>query len=231
MWKKEKEMLDMLKHRNIVDLKAFDGRQFAIYLEALPLSLSRGTGSAFTLSDAYKILRDVSSAFTYMVSQSISHNDIKPHNITYSPQRGSVLIDFGMATLNQDKDTGGTPWYLPPDMLDGNRRGFAGDVWALGITMLYILGKIGLPERIMDGWSIHSLSTPGDPSRKKMEEWLEFVALKKSQLDQENVLESIVFKMLDWNGESRITAEGILAEFDFLELDSGNDGESSDGSK
>ncbi|UKZ79676.1 hypothetical protein TrVFT333_007436 [Trichoderma virens FT-333] len=231
MWKQEKEMLDMLKHRNIVDLKAFDGRQFAIYLEALPLSLSRGTKSPFSQSDAYTILRDVSSAFEYMSSLSIIHNDIKPHNIAYSPQRGPVLIDFGMATLDQDKPAGGTPWYLPPDMLYGNRRGFAGDVWALGITMLYILGKIDLPERGKDGWSLENLTEEDDPSRKKMKAWLEFIALKKSQLNQENTLESIVFRMLDWNGESRITAESILTELDFLEFDSGNDGESSDGSK
>lgn len=72
-----------------------------------------------------------------------------PANITYSPQRGAVLIDFEMATFTTgDTSSGGTPWCLPPEFVDSYKnRGAPGDIWALGMTMLYVLGKIGLPEK------------------------------------------------------------------------------------
>lgn len=76
----------------------------------------------------------------YPHNKDIIHNDIKPANITYSPLHGPVLIDFGLATsANEIMMTGGTPWYVPPDLIVEQQRGAPGDVWALGITMLYVL--------------------------------------------------------------------------------------------
>jgi serine/threonine protein kinase len=87
----------MYLQRNIVSLKAFDGRAFALYLEHLPPSLNAVRESPFDLSDAKTILHDISSALAYLSKQEIIHYDIKPANIAYSPGRGAVLMDFGMA--------------------------------------------------------------------------------------------------------------------------------------
>ncbi|SPQ21483.1 27e6b0ef-a855-4c85-aa69-e834c30132f5 [Thermothielavioides terrestris] len=128
-WRTEKSFLEKLRHRNIVSLKAFDGRIFALYIERLPPSLHRGMHSPFHPSDAAVILRDALSALAYLETQQIVHNDIKPANIAYSPQRGAVLLDFEMARFVHDNGpVGGTPWYIPPEFAENGMRGAPGDI-------------------------------------------------------------------------------------------------------
>lgn len=197
---------------------------FALYLEHLPPSLFRGLRSSLELSDAYIILHDTSSALAYLAAQSIVHNDIKPLNITYSPHRGAVLIDFGMATGVEPTVTGGSPWYLPPEFIGKGIRGSPGDVWALGITMLYVLGKIEFPERAVKGWAIGDVSTPGD-SNTRMKDWLQFITRNRDTLNQVNKgdkkakIEYIVFSMLEDDRPLRFKPESITSALDAIELD------------
>ncbi|KAL6873023.1 kinase-like domain-containing protein [Trichoderma novae-zelandiae] len=218
-WKRERDMLKGHTHRNIVALKAFDARMFALYLEVLPRSLYRGNMAAFALSDLVTILHDIASALRYLFDKSIIHNDIKPGNIAFSPQRGAVLFDFGMATNDEDQVTGGTIWYLPPDIINRKRRGFPGDVWALGITMFYLLGKMQIPERSGIRWDIAD-SDKKKGSDQAMMTWFNLVKDKREELDKENRIESIVYDMLQWKAESRITAEGITTALAALKLES-----------
>ncbi|KAL7819906.1 kinase-like domain-containing protein, partial [Trichoderma gracile] len=218
-WKRERDMLRGHKHRNIVALKAFDARMFALYLEVLPRSLYRGIMSTFTLSDVVTILYDIASALVYLFDKSIIHNDIKPGNIAFSPQRGAVLFDFGMATSDEDQATGGTMWYFPPDIIHRKRRGFPGDVWALGITTSYLLGKMQFPESCGIRWDMADAGKK-EGSDEAMMAWFDLVKEKREALDRDNKLEGIVYDMLHWKAESRITAEGITAALDALKLES-----------
>ncbi|GKT50169.1 putative serine/threonine-protein kinase PkwA [Colletotrichum spaethianum] len=87
----------------------------------------------------------MSSAISYFHSQGIVHNDIKPANITFSHTRGAVLIDFGLSSGLKDSavHVGGSPWYTPhPQHAINGKRGAPGDVFALGVVMLFILRKI-----------------------------------------------------------------------------------------
>lgn len=102
---------------------------------------------AGTIEDAKRILHDMASALDYLCSQRILHNDIKPSNILYERNRGPVLIDFGLASCQGDQlCNGGTPWYVPQEFIDDSQRGFDSDIFALGVTLLYLLGKIPLPD-------------------------------------------------------------------------------------
>ncbi|KAL7966050.1 kinase-like domain-containing protein [Trichoderma sp. SZMC 28014] len=155
LWMTEQSILDNIKHNNIVSLKAYDSRLMTLYLERLPQSLFRGTWAKLKQPDAFTVLRDISDALVYLSTEGITHGDIKPSNITYSPQRGAVLIDFGLAGYGGQDPGGGTPWYFPPlNETHGKleKRGFSGDVWALGVTMLYLLRKIEWPERSAITW-------------------------------------------------------------------------------
>lgn len=137
--------------------------------------------SFFQPSEALRILQDLSSALAYLSTQDIVHNDIKPDNIAYSPDRGPVLLDFGMAVSSSTKPVGGTPWYVPPEYLANGSRGFAGDMWALGITMLYILGQLPLPETTGEPWCISKSRTRG-ADHNKMKFWLGRIDCKRKEL-------------------------------------------------
>ncbi|KAF6798864.1 serine/threonine protein kinase [Colletotrichum musicola] len=212
VWQQEKRMLESLHHENIISLKAFDGRLFAMYVESLPASLSRGDESPFAPKDARAILGDVASALAYLDSCGIVHNDIKPANIAYSPDRGAVLLDFGLATTSDAPTTlGGTPWYIAPDLITRRGRGSPADVWAMGVTMLYVCGKLRKPEKIMRGWLIRDIMTASSDARQKMMQWLDVVNQAKESLTSSDTVEGLVRKMLHHEAKSRIDAAQVLA--------------------
>ena len=203
-----------------MSLKSLDGRLFALYFESLPSSLNRGLNSPFAPSDANTILRDMSSALAYLKLEGIAHNDIKLANITYSLQRGAVLIDFGLATaIDEPMSTGGTPWYMPPEFAHGTgSRNVSGDIWALGVTMLYVLRKITLPDRIGKGWLIRDVFEKASDACRKMDAWLTEVEDARKHLDHANLIERQVYKMLDTRIDSRVQAAQNVAAFEEAKL-------------
>ncbi|KAK1703143.1 kinase-like domain-containing protein [Colletotrichum lupini] len=216
IWQREKCFLEKLHHERIVSLQAFDGRLLAMYEEHLPPSLSRGINSPFSAADAYAILRDMSSALTYLSSRQVPviHNDIKPANIAYSPQRGAVLLDFGLAMYSREKhSTGGTPWYVPPDLITEGTRGAPGDIWALGVTMLYVVGKISLPEKTRKSWLIRDLKSRDNVALRHMMDWLGFVSRAREGLSRNDEIEGLVYRMLEPKSKLRIQAGQSAVEF------------------
>ena len=75
----------------------------------------------------------------------VIHRDIKPGNIMVTAEREPVLLDFGLAreeesegpTLTQTGDLMGTPAYMSPEQLTGQRIRLdrRTDVYSLGVTL------------------------------------------------------------------------------------------------
>lgn len=162
------------------------------------------TGS---LEDATCILRDMSSALAYLEEKDILHNDIKPANILYDDSRGAVLIDFGLASFSGKVCNGGTPWYVPQEFMAEGKRGFASDVFALGVTGLYLLKRSPLPDLQGRPWAIRNATAHSDTDdAKHMKAWLANVQTLEESLDESNQLEAIVRKMLQSEPKYRLTA-------------------------
>ncbi|EHK42393.1 hypothetical protein TRIATDRAFT_309986 [Trichoderma atroviride IMI 206040] len=213
IWKREKTTLERLNHPNIVTLIAFDSRILALYLEELPKSLFRGSLSTFEPLNAYKILYGVASALKYLATRRIVHNDIKPKNIAYCRSRGAVLFDFGAATSPKfEQPTGGTAWYMPPEFIETSARGAPGDIWALGITMLYVTGKIQHPDRSSNNWHIIDTRHQIEPAYKKALDWLRLISDQRAKLDQKDNVESLIYRMLQPEPIYRINAAAIITE-------------------
>jgi serine/threonine protein kinase len=162
-------------------------------------------------SEAKRILCNVSSALAYLSRRGIVHHDIKPANITYSAERGAVLIDFGMAaSVTDSRKMGGTPHFVPPEYVDARvgSRGPPGDVWALGVTMLCVLRKLAASvfKRDID---MGQLRHEGSRSRAAFEDLLQDIASARKQLDLEDVVEKTIFQMLDPDQEKRVSAADI----------------------
>jgi Protein kinase domain len=71
------------------------------------------------------------------------HRDFKPANVLLGPD-GPVVIDFGLATVPGMTTTGlsgqsaiGTPAYMSPEQLAGQRVTAAADMWSWGVTVAY----------------------------------------------------------------------------------------------
>lgn len=89
-----------------------------------------------------RIWIDVSQGLQYLHHRRIFHRDIKPGNILLSERR-AVICDFGLAAqvlISPPPFNGGTPCYITPEYVFDGQRGFEGDIWAFGVTMLFVLG-------------------------------------------------------------------------------------------
>lgn len=194
-----------------------------MYVEHLPDSLHRTLHPPFMASDVSIILRDTSSALSYLEAQKIVHNDIKPGNIAYSPERGAVLLDFGLAMTTTEaaatENAGGTSWYIAPGVLHSEVRGAPGDVWALGVTMLYVLGKIDLPEKTTTQWAIKDVANEGGESNRQMKSWLKRVEKSREKLDRRGFVEGLVHRMLEEMSQKRVQAAQILTSFESASIE------------
>ncbi|KAI6271322.1 hypothetical protein MCOR34_011636 [Pyricularia oryzae] len=229
VWVQEvRNHLRLSEHPSIVRLFDADSRLFALYMEhvkALSLLHYRKptvAGPYCTLSSANvaQVLCDTSSALSYIHSHRIVHNDIKPDNILYSPDRGAVVIDFGLSreipdSISHTYHTGGTPWYLPREFLGRTpSRGAPGDVFALGVVMFFLTGKIPLPElcKAHPVWFINEALHLGSGARLAMQKWLSFVEDTSATLDSTDLLEDIVTQMVQAVPANRITTDELAVK-------------------
>ncbi|KAB5549484.1 kinase-like domain-containing protein [Coniochaeta sp. 2T2.1] len=236
IWLREFQQHSKLEHGQIARLYGGDARYLSLYMEHVP---SRDLTSWVDPStdhfrgdrnDAIRILHDMAGALHYIHGRNLVHNDIKPANILYSRERGAVLCDMGMSTHASNPATsGGTPYYVPPEFIGHKLRGAAGDVYALGVTMLFILRKIAFPDargrrdhpkRLY--WVIAELNRPPRYHRDggaatsavaQMQQWLNEVNEARTRLNRKDKLERIVHDMVAPQPSQRITMRQVMKEF------------------
>ncbi|KAK1781987.1 kinase-like domain-containing protein [Copromyces sp. CBS 386.78] len=234
VWLRELQYQEDLQHKSIVRLYGGDARFLSLYMEHVDARdlASKGIWRrmendrfAGDRSDAKRIVRDIASALHYIHGRGLVHNDIKPANILYSRERGAVLCDLGLSTRARDPPSiGGTPWYIPPEFIALKQRGAPSDVWALGITMLYVMGKIAFPDARGNRahsqhlhWLIAKIHpnprdrNPQPSAVKHMQKWLGEVNIARAQLNTQDEQERLVYDMLSPNPNQRITMREIMA--------------------
>lgn len=126
---------------------AFIAMDFA---EGKPLSAHCKPGMLLPLDTAVDIVARVAEALNYAHAQKIVHRDIKPGNIIFDARSGKLKItDFGIAKITDDSKTRtgsvmGSPLYMSPEQLKGQKVTGASDIYSLGVT-LYKLVCGGVP--------------------------------------------------------------------------------------
>ncbi len=87
------------------------------------------------------------SALSHMHAQGVTHRDIKPENIMLTSKDEIKLIDFGLSKRHakgqQLKTIAGTPYYMAPEVLEGNYNDKC-DSWSMGV-LLYVFMSGYLP--------------------------------------------------------------------------------------
>ncbi|HEV8357823.1 MAG TPA: protein kinase [Gemmatimonadales bacterium] len=116
------------------------------------------------LEEALRIAREVADALEHAHRRGVVHRDIKPENILLSGDH-AVVADFGIGraldqvgadTLTRTGQALGTPQYMSPEQITGEREidGRA-DVYSLGSVLYEML--TGIPPGTLSGGSMQSL--------------------------------------------------------------------------
>ncbi len=215
---------------NVLKIFGRDDSLFTLYLERLPPSLEARTkdvcptihtptgvtlldddaDAPFTENECVAILYDACSALAYLKERGCFHNNIQPAHISYSPERGAVLLGFNKATTADDpRFVRCSTWATPPESLRISLGSAAGDVWRLGVTMLYVLGKISDREELVLAGPIRNPEHALDELHEFFKRWPAAVADIRSALDGTRTVECLVHAMLDPNPDTRIEARTV----------------------
>jgi serine/threonine protein kinase len=147
-FKREQEIGQTLDHPGIV--KTFNGEQRSqVYMviewvEGRLLRAILNQEGRMPIDRAIRLTLAICDALDYMHKRGVVHRDLKPENIMVDDQDRIKLIDFGIAmkedarrlTFVNMSATLGTPDYISPEQVKGQRGDQRSDIYALGI-MLY----------------------------------------------------------------------------------------------
>ncbi|NWF71349.1 MAG: serine/threonine protein kinase [Chloroflexi bacterium] len=93
---------------------------------------------------AVDLTRKIAEGMAYCHEHDVIHRDLKPENVLVSKDGQPVILDFGLALTRSARrvtyanltPTAGTPDYMSPEQIEGQRGDARSDIYAVGI-MLY----------------------------------------------------------------------------------------------
>jgi len=154
-FEEEATAVAQLRHPNIIQVYDFahDGDTYYMVLEHVPgetlqarLKALSAANSRLPLQETIRIIAAVCEAAHYAHERSMIHRDIKPANIMINQDGEPVLMDFGVAKMlssQQHTATGaivGTPSYISPEQVRGERPDSRADIYALGVVLFEMVG-------------------------------------------------------------------------------------------
>ncbi|MFG1755429.1 protein kinase domain-containing protein [Streptosporangium sandarakinum] len=124
----------------VIDADPDAARPYVVseYVEGVNL---RRAGRRFTGDDLHRLATAVATALTAVHEAGVVHRDLKPDNVLLGPD-GPRVIDFGIArtaemSLTASGAVAGTPAYMAPEILTGQRAGPPADVFAWGCVVVF----------------------------------------------------------------------------------------------
>jgi eukaryotic-like serine/threonine-protein kinase len=151
-FQKEARLAGRLQHPNIVTVYDVgrDGETLFIameYVDGRPLTRSLGSPDAPTLAVKVAIVRQVAEALGHAHERGVLHRDVKPGNILIGADGRVKVTDFGIGKFTDTSTseltrTGhmvGSPAYMSPEQIRGEKLDGRSDLFSLGIVLYELL--------------------------------------------------------------------------------------------
>jgi eukaryotic-like serine/threonine-protein kinase len=154
----EARAVNIIRHENIVECTDLvndpGGRSYIVMelLEGRTLGAAITDASRIPVRRAARIAAQIADAIGAAHDKGIVHRDLKPENVYLIRRAGSndyvKVLDFGIARLRPDlggasaTQSGaliGTPAYMSPEQVRGEKAGPLSDVYALGVIVFHML--------------------------------------------------------------------------------------------
>lgn len=188
-----------LNHPNIVTIYQAEeaGRHFFIameFLEGKTLDEIIAAEAPLPLSRVQRFTAQIASGLDYAHARGVIHRDIKPSNLMILGGDAVKILDFGVAhlaqsTLTQEGAVLGTPSYMSPEQLRGEKIDGRSDLFSLAAVVY----EMATRQRPFAGENVASISTQivsGQFTRPsvinvKLTEAFDQVLIKALQQDRE----------------------------------------------
>ena len=185
-FRREAEALSHLDHPHIVRFYSFEvaGPDAFIVMDYIQGSTLRRhlrqVDGPLPLSETSQYLRQIGSALQYAHNEGFIHRDVKPGNIMLDKYGDALLSDFGIAraaeSVTMTMGPLGTPAYMSPEQILGQRVDHRTDIYSLGVVLFEMAtgrrpftsdkgtGRTAA-ERVRDA---HLHQPPPDPSQANL---------------------------------------------------------------
>jgi serine/threonine-protein kinase len=160
---REAQSAARLNHPNIItvfDLGDENGRVYMAMelLEGTDLREIINTHAVTDLGQKLDFMEQVCDGLAYAHAKQIVHRDLKPGNIHVQPSGQVKIMDFGLARLGASEMTAtgtvmGTPNYMSPEQVRGEKADARSDIFSLGAVFYELLTA----HKAFDADSIHAV--------------------------------------------------------------------------
>ncbi|HEV7501824.1 MAG TPA: serine/threonine-protein kinase [Vicinamibacteria bacterium] len=162
-FQREAQSAARLNHPNIITVYDYGEEQGKIYmamelLDGSDLKQSIARRASLSLDDKLSVVDQIAEGLAFAHSHEIVHRDLKPANIHLLGNGQAKIMDFGLARLGGSEMTRtgmvmGTPHYMSPEQVRGERADARSDVFALGCVFYELLTY----RKPFDADSMHSV--------------------------------------------------------------------------
>ena len=147
-FRREGQAAAALNHPNVVQIYSFGEEQGQPYMVMEMLSGGRldkmiAGGKPLDENQVLRIGIEVAEGLKAANDAGLIHGDIKPENILMDNNGVAKVVDFGLASFRdkaaQREGVWGTPYYIAPEKVRGQRGDIRSDIYSLGATLFHAL--------------------------------------------------------------------------------------------
>jgi serine/threonine protein kinase/tetratricopeptide (TPR) repeat protein len=148
-FRREAQSAARLNHQNIITVYDFGEEQGKLYmamelLGGSDLKDAIGHQTLANLDQKLDLMEQICSGLAFAHSKDVIHRDLKPANIHIQPDGQVKIMDFGLARIGGSEMTRtgvvmGTPNYMSPEQVRGEKADARSDVFSTGAVFYEVL--------------------------------------------------------------------------------------------